>query len=92
MTLEEFDDREFASQNVQFSSHAYLVGSARVTASAMLSVNGVKPEELSPQIIQRADAAFSGWFLSLPKDRNQVIDKQGKLDELMIQAHLLLHV
>jgi hypothetical protein len=92
MTLEDFDDRELAPEDIHFSSMAYLVGAARVTATAMLAVADVNPEDLSLQVMQRADSAFNGWVLSLPKDRNQLMDKQGEPDEMMIQAHLLIHV
>lgn len=44
------------------------------------------------QVIQAADSILDGWLLLLPKDRKQVMAKTGEVDELMFQAHLLIHV
>lgn len=49
-------------------------------------------KEGSPHIIQTADSILNGWLLLLPKDRKQVMNKSGEIDELMFQAHLLIHV
>lgn len=43
-------------------------------------------------MIQSADSIIDGWSLLLPRDRKQVMTKSGDIDELMFQAHLLIHV
>jgi hypothetical protein len=49
-------------------------------------------KEDSMHIIQAADSALDGWLLLLPKGQKQVMSKTGEIDELMFQAHLLIHV
>ena len=43
-------------------------------------------------VIQAADCGLDGWRLLLPQDRKQVMSETGEIDELMFQAHLLIHV
>lgn len=42
--------------------------------------------------MQAADSVLDGWRLLLPENRKQVMTKTGEIDELMFQAHLLVHV
>ncbi|KAL7943908.1 hypothetical protein V8C42DRAFT_327145 [Trichoderma barbatum] len=91
-TLEDFDCREFALDNVSFSSFAYLVGAARSVAAAAPMAMGITPEDVSLHVIHAADSILDGWLLLLPKVAKQIMNKSGEIDELMFQAHLLIHV
>lgn len=91
-TLDEFDCREFAPDDMHFSSFAYLIGAVRCAATAILSTPKVPVEEASMHIIQAADSSINAWLLLLPKGAKQVMTKSGEIDELMFQAHLLIHV
>ncbi|KAJ5089770.1 hypothetical protein N7532_008454 [Penicillium argentinense] len=91
-TLQDFDCREFAAEDAVFSSFAYLVGAVRCVALAISTVPKHAVKEDSTHVIQAADSALDGWLLLLPKDRKQVLTKTGEIDELMFQAHLLIHV
>lgn len=42
--------------------------------------------------MQAADASLDGWLRLLPPDRKQVMNAAGEVDELMFQAHLVIHV
>lgn len=42
--------------------------------------------------LRRIGSILNGWQLLLPKDKKQVVAINGDLDELMFQAHLLIHV
>ncbi|KAJ5313497.1 uncharacterized protein N7443_000381 [Penicillium atrosanguineum] len=90
-SLEEFDCREFTPETT-FSSFAYLIGAVRCAASAIASAPKIASKEDSLQIIQAADSGLDGWRLLLPENRKQVMTKTGEIDELMFQAHLLVHV
>ncbi|PWY88819.1 hypothetical protein BO94DRAFT_556214 [Aspergillus sclerotioniger CBS 115572] len=91
-TLQEFDCREFASDETAFSSFAYLIGAVRCAVLALSTSPKMAVKEDSMQVIQAADSILDGWLLLLPKDRKQVMAKTGEVDELMFQAHLLIHV
>ncbi|EEA18932.1 hypothetical protein TMatcc_010518 [Talaromyces marneffei ATCC 18224] len=91
-TLQEFDCREFATdETTQFSSFAYLIGAVRCAVLAMSTTPKLPAKEDSLHIMQTTDSALDGWLLLLPKDK-QIMNKSGEIDELMFQAHLLIHV
>ncbi|OKP07424.1 hypothetical protein PENSUB_6013 [Penicillium subrubescens] len=91
-TLQDFDCREFTSDDIVFSSFAYLIGAVRCIASAISTVPNIAGNEVSTNVIQASDSILNGWLLLLPDNRKQVMDKAGEIDELMFQAHLLIHV
>ncbi|KAK2688846.1 hypothetical protein QWA68_012098 [Fusarium oxysporum] len=91
-TLQDFDSREFDSEDVVFSSFAYLIGAVRCAAQVIYMSPKRATREDSEAIIQSADSAFDAWLLLLPKDKKPVLKQDGTIDELMFQAHLLIHV
>ncbi|PLB44820.1 hypothetical protein P170DRAFT_440047 [Aspergillus steynii IBT 23096] len=90
-TLEEFDSREFDFSETPFSSFAYLIGAVRCAAAAISAVPRCG-KTASLDIIQAADAIVDGWLLLLPQEHKQVLTKTGEIDELIFQAHLVIHV
>ncbi|KAI9035555.1 putative C6 transcription factor [Aspergillus affinis] len=61
-------------------------------ATAMSTTPNIAAEEESTHIIQAVDCSLDGWRLLLPPDRKQIMDATGEVDELMFQAHLIIHV
>ncbi|KAL7651537.1 hypothetical protein ACMYSQ_011246 [Aspergillus niger] len=91
-TLQDFDCREFSSDDTKFSSFAYLIGAVRCTALA-LSIAPKRPVKAdSIDEIQSVDYILDGWLRLLPKSRSEVVDRSGQIDELMFQAHLVIHM
>lgn len=90
--MQEFECREFSAEDTVFSSFAYLIGAVKCAALAIFSAPKSAVKEDSFHVIQAADSALDGWLLLLPKERKQVMTKSGEIDELMFQAHLLIHV
>ncbi|KAE8370385.1 hypothetical protein BDV27DRAFT_170071 [Aspergillus caelatus] len=91
-TLQEFNCREFSADPIDFSSFAYLIGAVQCAGSAISVAPKIATKEDSAHVVQAADCSLDGWRLLLPKDRKQVMDKDGKIDELMFQAHLIIDV
>ncbi|KAF4779887.1 C6 zinc finger protein [Colletotrichum scovillei] len=91
-TLEDFDLREFASEDTSYSSFAYLIGAVRCAALAISTTPKLVAREDSMRMIEEADSIIDGWSLLLPEDRRHVMSKTGEIDELMFQAHLLVNV
>lgn len=91
-TVADFECREFAAEDMSFSSFAYLIGAIKCAALAISISPKVAAKEDSADMIQSADSIIDGWSLLLPKDSKQVMTKTGNIDELMFQAHLLIHV
>ncbi|GKZ17799.1 hypothetical protein AbraCBS73388_010119 [Aspergillus brasiliensis] len=91
-TLEDFNQREFIPDNVHFSSFAYLIGAVQCAASAISITPKVATVEDSTHLIQAVDCSLDGWQLLLPREQKHVIKANGEIDELLFQAHLLIHV
>ncbi|KAL5051660.1 hypothetical protein BDW71DRAFT_57441 [Aspergillus fruticulosus] len=91
-TLQEFNNREFLPSNVHFSSFAYLIGAVQCAAAAISITPKVAAAEDSTHLIQAVDCSLDGWRLLLPPERKHVMNENGEIDELMFQAHLLIHV
>ncbi|KAK1455980.1 hypothetical protein CCUS01_10340 [Colletotrichum cuscutae] len=91
-TLEEFDLREFASEDTSYSSFAYLIGAVKCAALAISTTPKLVAREDSMRMIEEADSIIDGWSLLLPEDRRHIMSKTGEIDELMFQAHLLINV
>lgn len=49
-------------------------------------------QDASVHVVQAADSALGAWMLLLPKGEKSVMTRSGEIDELMLQAHLLIHV
>lgn len=64
----------------------------RCAALAISATPKNATKEDSESIIQSADSVVDAWLLFLPKDDKPVLKKDGLIDELMFQAHLLIHV
>lgn len=76
-----------------FSSFAYLIGAIRCAGRAILSAPRAAPvDDTSLQLIQVADSMIEAWLLLLPPSRASAMNNNGEIDELMFQAHLLIHV
>jgi hypothetical protein len=90
-TLEDFESREFADEDIQFSSFAYLIGAVRAAALAISVTPKRATRQDSDRMIQSADSVIDAWVLLSPKDK-KVMKDDGSIDELMFQAQLLVHV
>ncbi|KAK7416842.1 hypothetical protein QQX98_004900 [Neonectria punicea] len=91
-SLQEFDCREFAFDNTSFSSFAYLIGAVRCIMLSISTAPELPSKKASTQVIQLVDSIFDGWLLFLPESSKPVLAKSGEIDELVFQAHLVIHV
>ncbi|PTB78858.1 hypothetical protein M440DRAFT_1352697 [Trichoderma longibrachiatum ATCC 18648] len=96
-TIEEFESREFSSEDTVFSSFAYLVGGVRGMASAMARVldlpasNASESGGPSPKVLESVDSITEGWLLLLPESKRDIFSADGQVDELIFQAMMALH-
>ncbi|KOS17061.1 hypothetical protein ESCO_005882 [Escovopsis weberi] len=97
-TLEEFDAREFAPDDAQFSSFAYLVGAIRSMATAISRAYSItdassdySPITRSPKFLEEVDALIHGWMLLVPETKSHVLTKNGEVDELLFYGYMALH-
>ena len=87
-TLSSFRERAFAKDEIVYSSFAYRIEAARLVGK-ILSLSDF-PYESSDDDIEAIDAGLTGWVLHLPPSKREVVDHEGKVDEMLFQAHMLI--
>jgi len=85
-SLEQFDMRLFADEDIHFSSFAYRIEAARILAR-VLSVAGSQNEDQ----VQVVDNALAGWMHGLPQDKADVVNVYNMVDEMLFQGHMIIH-
>ncbi|CAG8950842.1 hypothetical protein HYFRA_00003059 [Hymenoscyphus fraxineus] len=88
-SLSDYDNREFSEEETVFSSFTYLIDACR-TASSMIALDS---EDKAPgeRVLEALDAKFVNWFLYLPKCKTDVVLQDGKVDETMFLAHIVIN-
>ncbi|THY83279.1 hypothetical protein D6C93_08923 [Aureobasidium pullulans] len=84
-SLEQFDMRLFADEEIQFSSFAYRIEAARILAR-VLSVAGTQYEDQ----VQVVDNALAGWIHGLPQIKADVVNSYNVVDEMLFQGHMII--
>jgi hypothetical protein len=76
--------REFAGEDIVFSSFAYLIDLAHISG-LVLALGTTFRDSFDPDVVS-VDASLMNWGLYLPKEKYRVIEHPGKVDEIMFQA------
>lgn len=88
MYMEDFDDRLFTGEPREFSSFAYRVASIRNLGRMMR----LPPDAFMPEMnVDKIETLLSNWRLHLPPSKRDCLNKNGQLDEMMFQAHMINH-
>ncbi|KKY25919.1 putative c6 zinc finger domain containing protein [Diplodia seriata] len=85
-TLEEYDDSAFAEDEVEYSSFAYRIDSVR-NLGKVLAVTS--EDVLDFRAIETADSCLVNWMLHLPDSKKEAISRDGQLDHMVFQAHMI---
>jgi hypothetical protein len=85
--LEDYSSREFAGEDLKFSSFAYLIDVGHIVGSILAL--GTEPRGAFEPDVVSADARLINWIMYLPKEKQLVLEDSGKVDELMFQAIML---
>lgn len=88
MYMEDFDDQLFSGEERDFSSFAYRVAAARILGRFMRVGNIVSPDD---ENIARVESWLSNWRMHLPESKRNSLNKDCNLDEMMFQAHYIIH-
>ena len=86
--LEELEDQEFSDEDGEFSSFAYRILCARNLGKFMRSPPIEGPDD---QNLARIEALLTNWRLHLPVSKRDALDRDGRVDEMMFQAYMILH-
>ncbi|KAK8001329.1 hypothetical protein PG991_013551 [Apiospora marii] len=90
-TWDDYCVRELETEGPGYSSFAHLVGAYRSITSALKSIPPLTKPHGSALVIQEIDTVIDGWLHLLPESKREVMSESGEIDELMFQAHMLVH-
>ncbi|RKK06682.1 hypothetical protein BFJ66_g17180 [Fusarium oxysporum f. sp. cepae] len=87
--LEDLEDSQLSGDERNFSSFAYRISSARILGKFITSppISGFEDENLI-----RIEALLTNWWLSLPRHKRDTYLEGGRFDEMMFQAHMIMHL
>ncbi|KAF1814705.1 hypothetical protein P152DRAFT_464689 [Eremomyces bilateralis CBS 781.70] len=86
-TVEDYDNREFMDDDVEFSSFAYLVGLLRSVDHICIGMSRESLEDVRAMAANH-DAACNGWVNLLAKSKRKLFREDGKIDELLFGANM----
>lgn len=88
MYMEDFDDQIFSGEEREFSSFTYRIAAIKNLGRMMRLPNNGFP---SDDNIDRIESHLSNWRLHLPVSKRNCLTEDGHLDEMMFQAHMIIH-
>jgi len=88
-SLEDYDDAVFVDdETAVFSSGTYRIDAIRCLHK-VFAVMRADPSD--PQPYDRADTHLSNWHLYLPADKRKPIGRDGRVDEVLFNAHMIVN-
>ncbi|KEQ90914.1 hypothetical protein AUEXF2481DRAFT_70690 [Aureobasidium subglaciale EXF-2481] len=86
-SLSQFSDRHFAEEEVDFSSSCYRIEAVQILSRVLSIANA----EAHPDEVQAIDNSLAAWSHYVPPDKRDLISNSGEVDELLFQAHMIIH-
>jgi hypothetical protein len=88
-TLQEYDDSVFISEDEDetFSSSAYRIDAVRVVHKVLAAV---RCQPVDPVALDLADTHLTNWVLHLPMAKKKPVDREGHIDEVLFEAHMII--
>jgi hypothetical protein len=83
------EDFEFADNPLSLSSNAYRILAVRQLSSLLQLNRSFCPN--SSDVVTSVDASLTSFLLHLPDEKKCPLDKHGRLDEMMFQAHMIIN-
>ncbi|KAK8164760.1 hypothetical protein BKA80DRAFT_342016 [Phyllosticta citrichinensis] len=85
-TIQEYDDAAFADDDAEFSSYAYRIDAVR-NLGRVLAVARVDVFDIG--VLDAVDSYLVNWRLHLPESENEIVSRDGQLDHMLFQAHMI---
>ncbi|KAF2091243.1 hypothetical protein K490DRAFT_13810, partial [Saccharata proteae CBS 121410] len=85
-TFHDYEDAAFMDDEVQFSSFTFRIDAVR-NLGRVLAVS--RPDLLDSRAIEVVDSYLVNWGLHLPASKKEVITRDGQLDHMLFQAHMI---
>ncbi|KAH8822083.1 hypothetical protein F5884DRAFT_769917 [Xylogone sp. PMI_703] len=88
-SLVNFDNAMFEDEKSGFSSFAYRIDAVRNLGKILQTQNSSLRDEIQ---LDQADAILVNWAFNLPNTKREFISRDGQIDEMLLQAHLIINV
>lgn len=88
-TFREFQTRQFAEEEYEYSSFAYRIEAARLWGSIILTTE--KDKATCEEQVSVLDISLAHYFVSLPPSKRTIEEHSGKVDEVLFSAHMLIN-
>ncbi|KAK8208488.1 hypothetical protein IWZ01DRAFT_343718 [Phyllosticta capitalensis] len=85
-TLQEYDDAAFAEDEAEFSSYTYRIDAVR-NLGRVLAVARV--DIFDTATLDAVDSYLVNWRLHLPESKKEFITRDGQMDHMLFQAHMI---
>lgn len=86
--LDDLEEQGFSDANYDFSSFAFRILCLRNLGRLMRTPPSPNPDD---ENIARLETLLSSWRLHLPKMKQDALYQDGRQDEMMFQAQMMLH-
>ncbi|TQV94431.1 hypothetical protein V2A60_002539 [Cordyceps javanica] len=87
-TVEDLSDRDLSLDNYQFSSFTYRILSVQNLGQV---IRNSEAAELDADVHTQLEVLLTSWRHSLPASKRDSLQRDGRPDEMMFQAHMLNH-
>jgi Fungal specific transcription factor domain len=85
----DLQNRVFAEEHYPWSSFAYEVEAVRIMHNVLQS--RTHDQRFNDADVESLDASLSGFQLSLPHSKRDLAERDGKIDEVLFTAHMIVH-
>jgi hypothetical protein len=85
--LQDYDDALFLDENVIFPSSTYRIDAVRVL-QRVYQANLAGPSGY--YLVETADVHLKNWALHLPASMKRPIGRDGNVDEILYEAHMII--
>lgn len=89
-TIQQFDDRVFADEDIPFSSYSYRIDAVRILGRVVKLSNSNSGQQHQEEI-ESVDARIASWFHHIPDSKMELMRPDGTMDEMMFQARMIIN-
>jgi hypothetical protein len=86
-SIDDFEDESFDGRDFSYSSFTYRIAAIRNLGRIFSAKQ--QSSMLDGPAVHRLDAHLVNWRLHLPESKRACISKDGQLDEMLFQAHMI---
>ncbi|KAE8167879.1 hypothetical protein BDV40DRAFT_129364 [Aspergillus tamarii] len=88
VSLTQFDKRIFNPNSVEFSSYSYRIEAVRIFVNVLTLTE--PDSNMRPSQVHAVDHAIAGWIHHLPDGKGDILQPDGKGDEMLFQAYMIV--